>query len=162
MTDNANTTCQSDCAQPGSGSSGGNVQSRIIGYYEIWNWQKNCIGMHLQDIPVGSITHLHYSFGYIDPQSYQITTMDGTIPTNLFSQITDLKKINPGLKVVISLGGWSFSDNGTAQQPVFPSIAASTSVQSTFISNLIDFLQNYGFDGVDFDWVSLVESRDDG
>ena len=39
--------CQSNCNQPGSGSSGGNVQSRIIGYYEGWNQNVQCIGMGL-------------------------------------------------------------------------------------------------------------------
>lgn len=44
-TGNTNTTCQSNCDQPGSGASGGDVQSRIIGYYEGWNANKDCIGM---------------------------------------------------------------------------------------------------------------------
>lgn len=37
--------CQSNCAQPGSGGSGGNVQNRIIGYYEAWNVESKCAGM---------------------------------------------------------------------------------------------------------------------
>lgn len=45
VTDNVNTTCQSGCAQPGSGSSGGNVQSRVIGYYEAWVASRACNGM---------------------------------------------------------------------------------------------------------------------
>lgn len=106
-TDNVNTTCQSNCDQPGSGSSGGDVQSRLIGYYEAWNWAKNCVGMKLQDIPVSSITHLHYAFAYITPDDYQISPMDNTVPNELFSQITALKSQNPDLKVIVSIGGWS-------------------------------------------------------
>ncbi|KAF2716673.1 glycoside hydrolase family 18 protein [Polychaeton citri CBS 116435] len=138
VTDNANTTCQSNCKQPGSGTSNGDVQSRIIGYYEAWNWNKKCTGMQLKDIPVSSITHLHYAFAYIDPSSYEITTMDNTIPYDLFTGITSLKMQNPNLKVIISLGGWTFSDDNTATQP--------------FVDKLIDFMLNYGFDGVDLDW----------
>jgi chitinase len=106
-TDNVNTTCQSNCDQPGSGSSDGDVQSRLIGYYEAWNWNKNCMGMKLQDIPVSSITHLHYAFAYITPDDYDISTMDDTVPNDLFSQIAKLKTSNPALKVIVSLGGWS-------------------------------------------------------
>lgn len=106
-TDNVNTTCQSNCDQPGSGASGGDVQSRLVGYYEAWNWNKNCMGMKLQDIPVSSITHLHYAFAYITPNDYQISTMDNTVPSELFSQITKLKSQNPALKVIVSIGGWS-------------------------------------------------------
>lgn len=44
-TDNANTTCQSNCDQPDSGASDSDSQKRIIGYYEAWNANKTCIGM---------------------------------------------------------------------------------------------------------------------
>jgi chitinase len=37
--------CQSNCEQPGSGRSNGNVQSRVIGYYEAWVHDKKCYGM---------------------------------------------------------------------------------------------------------------------
>ena len=37
--------CQSNCDQPGSGASGGDVQSRIIGYYEAWAHDRKCQGM---------------------------------------------------------------------------------------------------------------------
>ncbi|GAP90626.2 putative glycoside hydrolase family 18 protein [Rosellinia necatrix] len=151
-TNNANTTCQSNCDQPGSGSSGGDVQSRIIGYYEARNWQKNCIGMQLKDIPVSSITHLHYSFAYVAPSSYAITTMDDTVPTELFAQFAGLKKQNPALKVIVSIGGWTFNDNGTITQPVFGDIASSSGNRAKFIDSLLSFMTNYGFDGVDFDW----------
>ncbi|KAI0905820.1 glycosyl hydrolases family 18-domain-containing protein [Ustulina deusta] len=151
-TDNANTTCQSNCDQPSSGASAGDVQSRIIGYYEAWNWQKNCIGMQLKDIPVSSITHLHYAFAYVAPGSYQITTMDDTVPRELFSQFAGLKTQNPDLKIIVSLGGWTFNDNDTITQPVFGDIAGSSANRAKFIDNLLDFMQNYGFDGIDFDW----------
>ncbi|MCJ1383203.1 hypothetical protein MMC17_006316 [Xylographa soralifera] len=150
-TNNPNTTCQSNCDQPGSGASGGDVQSRIIGYYEAWNYNKNCIGMSIQDIPVGSITHLHFAFGYIDPTSFDVIPMDG-LPSDLFSQLTALKTQNPSLKTIVSLGGWTFTDNGTTTQHVFGNIVSSTDNRSKFITNLQSFLQNYGFDGVDFDW----------
>jgi len=37
--------CQSNCDQPGSGASGGDVQSRIIGYYASWAHSSSCQGM---------------------------------------------------------------------------------------------------------------------
>ncbi|KAL9118258.1 MAG: hypothetical protein Q9187_005199 [Circinaria calcarea] len=141
----------SNCDQPKSGASGGDVQSRIIGYYEAWNSDKRCIGMGFQDIPVNSITHLYFSFGYISPGSFQIAPMDGLSP-GLFSDLTALKKSNSALKTIVALGGWTFNDNGTSTQPVFSDIVSSSSNRSKFISNLLAFLRNYGFDGVDFDW----------
>ncbi len=52
-------SCQSNCAQPGSGGSGGNVQGRIVGYYEAWAHDRSCSGMKFQDIPVESLTHIN-------------------------------------------------------------------------------------------------------
>lgn len=37
--------CQSNCDQPGSGSSGGDVQKKVIGYYEAWAHDRSCAGM---------------------------------------------------------------------------------------------------------------------
>ena len=110
--------------------------------------------MQIKDIPASSITHLHYAFAYITPNGYEIVTMDDTVPTSLFSQITELKDQNPALKVIVSVGGWSFTDNGTNTQSVFGDIAGNAGNRAKFITNLLDFMQNYGFDGVDFDWVS--------
>jgi len=33
--------CQSNCDQPGSGASGGDVQKKVIGYYEAWAHDRN-------------------------------------------------------------------------------------------------------------------------
>ncbi|KAI8631028.1 carbohydrate-binding module family 18 [Xylariaceae sp. FL1651] len=141
-TNNANTTCQSNCEQPGSGASGGNVQKRIIGYYEAWA---------INQIPVNALTHLHFAFAYITPGSLQVVPMDGVDETVL-QDFTSIKRKNSGLKTVVSIGGWTFSDNGTATQPLFGEICSSAANRATFIGNLLDFMRQYAFDGVDFDW----------
>ncbi|OTA92708.1 glycoside hydrolase family 18 protein [Hypoxylon sp. CO27-5] len=144
--------CQSNCEQPSSsGKSGGDVQSRIIGYYEGWKYNADCSGVSLRSIPVGSLTHLHLAFGYITPGSYDIVMMPG-VPDSVITDVMDLKQQNPGIKMIISLGGWTFSDNGTDTQPVFSDIVSSTANQLKFISKLLAFVNEYGFDGVDFDW----------
>jgi chitinase len=69
-----------------------------------------------------------------------------------WSQITNLKQRAPGIKVWISLGGWTFSDNETDTQPVWGDLASTASKRSTFVSNLYTFMKHWGFDGVDLDW----------
>ncbi|EMD68575.1 glycoside hydrolase family 18 protein [Bipolaris sorokiniana ND90Pr] len=154
VTDDEETSCQSNCEQPNSGASGGNVQKRIIGYYEAWNYQKNCIGMRMQDIPVGSLTHIYYSFGYIRPSTYDIIPMDDGKPlsTDTFTEFASLKQKNPALKVVIALGGWTFNDNNTIWQPVFSDLSSTPTKRALFIEKLLTFFNRYGFDGVDLDW----------
>lgn len=153
--DDEESGCQSNCDQPGSGSSGGDVQQRIIGYYEAWNHKKKCMGMKISDIPTGSLTHIYYSFGFIEPDSYDIIPMKGEdedISTNTITEFAGLKRKNPGLKVIMALGGWSFNNNDTIWQPVFSDIVSSKEKRSKFIGKVEDFMMEYGFDGIDIDW----------
>lgn len=69
----------------------------------------------------------------------------------LYSRFTALKKLKPGLQTWISVGGWSFTDPGPTQA-TFSTLAASSSAQSQFFASLVNFLQTYGFDGIDLDW----------
>lgn len=77
--------------------------------------------------------------------------MDSATPGSLFDDLTTLKSIKPDLKIWVSIGGWTFSDNNTATQPVFGDIAADAGKRQHFANNLVHFMQQHGFDGVDLD-----------
>lgn len=93
-----------------------------------------------------------FSFGYITPGDFKIVPMDD-LKSSLFSKMTALKKRNGALKVMIALGGWTFNDPGPTQT-VFHDVASSKANRAKFITNLLSFMRQYAFDGVDFDWVS--------
>jgi chitinase len=101
---------------------------------------------------VNVLTHINYAFGYIDPGSFRVITMDAQTDRNLFQTVAEAKLTNPSLKVFLSVGGWTFSDNGTATQPVFGNIARSAGNRQTFANNVVDFMKTYGYDGIDIDW----------
>lgn len=72
------------------------------------------------------------------------------MPSSLFVQTAGLRTLNSDaddVEIFVSIGGWSFSDNSTATQPVFSDIAASEANRNTFAKNLVNFLKEYGFDG---------------
>ncbi|TGO53519.1 hypothetical protein BOTNAR_0293g00090 [Botryotinia narcissicola] len=99
---------------------------------------------------------VNFAFAYIDPNTLDVTTMDSTINEDLFRQVADMKSSTSGnaaLEVYVSIGGWAFSDDQTATQPLFPNIAASAENRTLFARNVLQFLTTYGFDGVDLDWV---------
>jgi chitinase len=96
---------------------------------------------------VDALTHLNYAFAYIDPESFDITTMDGLTDENLFGDVAELKDIKKDLKVWISIGGWTFSDNDTTTQPVFGNIARTSANREKFAKKLLSFLDFWGFDG---------------
>lgn len=107
-----------------------------------------------KDIPVGGLTHLYFSFGYITPGDFQVAPMDAQSP-DLFNDVTSLKSKNSGLKVIVALGGWTFNDPGVTQA-VYSNMVSTQANRATFILNLLSFFREYAFDGVDFDWVSLL------
>ncbi|KAI8659036.1 Chitinase [Fusarium keratoplasticum] len=76
--------------------------------------------------------------------------MDGIDPA-IYKNIGNVKARNPNLKIVIALGGWTFSDPGPWQDK-FPSLASTKENRATFINNLLGFLSEYGYDGVDWEY----------
>lgn len=66
--------------------------------------------------------------------------------TDLYPRVTGLKQFNAGLKVYISVGGWA------AGGAIFSTMTASSASRSTFIKSAVQFMDTYGFDGIDIDW----------
>jgi GH18 family chitinase len=80
--------------------------------------------------------------------------MDGKTGA-LYNRFTGLKNTNPGLKAYISVGGWSFTDPGPTRN-AFSNMASSSANRGKFISGLMSFMNEYGFDGVDRDKANYV------
>ncbi|KAI1798649.1 chitotriosidase-1 [Daldinia bambusicola] len=151
--------CQSNCVLeppvPAGGSGIPVLSNKVIGYYEAWSARRSCRPFPPSAIPVEGLTHVNFAFAYIDPQTLQVTTMDSETPEYLFIETTDIKQLksrSSELQVFVSIGGWTFSDNDTSTQSVFPDIARDPSKSRKFADNLVSFMTRYGFDGVDLDW----------
>jgi chitinase len=87
---------------------------------------------------------------YIDPVSFAIVPMDANqVP--LYSRTTALKTKDSELEVWFSIGGWDFTDPGPTAT-TFSQLAASTSAQTQFFASVLEYLESYGFDGIDLDW----------
>jgi len=79
-----------------------------------------------------------------------------------------MRRKNPAIKTLISVGGWNFNDcncpasacfgQGSATCEIFSTIAASESKIRTFASNILDFCRRWGFDGFDLDWEYPVKA----
>jgi chitinase len=65
-------------------------------------------------------------------------------PSN-FKLLCALKKENPDLKTLISIGGWTWSGR-------FSDAALTKASRSAFADSCVKFIKKYGFDGVDIDW----------
>ncbi|TGO44289.1 hypothetical protein BCON_0554g00010 [Botryotinia convoluta] len=96
------------------------------------------------EIPAALLTHLYVAFAYITAD-YDITNMDG-VTSEIYQNVGNVKSKNPDLKILISIGGWAFD------QSIFSNMVYSSGTRATCIQNVLNWLGEYGYDGVDFDW----------
>lgn len=123
---------------------------KIVCYYTNWSQYRTKIGKYVpEDIPADLCTHIIYAFGWL--KKGRMSSFEGNDETKdgvpgYYAKIVGLKKINPKLKVLLAIGGWSF---GTQK---FKDMAQSRYARQTFIYSAINFLRKRGFDGLDMDW----------
>ena len=110
---------------------------RVVGYYPYWmqgSFQPN-------DLDLETFTHINHAFAWPNEQG------DIIAPTGMLDpSIADYIHIN-NRKIILSLGGW-----GTDQTAGFVSSTSTFELRSQFITNIIDKMITYGYDGVDIDW----------
>ncbi|EED18783.1 bacteriodes thetaiotaomicron symbiotic chitinase, putative [Talaromyces stipitatus ATCC 10500] len=148
------TGCQSNCPQPVPDAPASNTQTRIVGYWEAWNSENPCGTMPPGQIPATLLTHLNVAFAYIS-DDFDLTTMPG-VPEGIYQSVGNVKFKNPELKLIITVGGWDFS------QQLFSQMVSSATSRATFIQNVLSWLGEYGYDGIDFDWEYPGASDRDG
>jgi chitinase len=62
-----------------------------------------------------------------------------------FKQLIALKRDNPALTVLVSVGGWTWSGN-------FSDAVLTAQSRKIFVDSAVDFLRRYELDGLDIDW----------
>ena len=103
----------------------------IVGYAVYWE----------NSLPDPSlVTHINYAFAHIKDD---FETLD-IKSTSRLRTIAALKKQNPDLKVLLSVGGWEAGN--------FSEMAADEKHRQKFCKNCLSAVQQYGLDGIDIDW----------
>ncbi|KAI1049556.1 hypothetical protein LB505_008067, partial [Fusarium chuoi] len=130
--------------------------SRVIGYFEGWAKARPCEAFSPEQIPIGLYTHINFAFATIDPKTFEIKP-DKESDIRMYKRLTELKRLDPELKVYIAVGGWTFNDPGPTAS-TFSDLAASLPRQRAFMKSLVSFMSTYGFDGLDLDWEYPVDT----
>ena len=96
----------------------------------------------LDSFPVEKLTHLIYSFGHLRGNKLHISNAGDTA---CIQKMVSFKTRNPGLKIILSLGGWG----GCRDCPAVFASAAGRKEFSASVKELTDYFQT---DGIDLDW----------
>ena len=113
---------------------------RVIGYYS-----GDLFDEPLENLQTDKLTHIMYAF--LIPQK------DGScVPFENPDKVKALveKAHKDGCKVYIAVGGWSYKD--VPLVTTFEAVAANDILRKKFIGNVMDIVDEYGFDGVELDW----------
>lgn len=174
----------------GESSSHGKPSYKRVGYFTQWGVYGRDFQVKDMDTSgqAGKLTHINYAFGNVNAEGKCFTgsvpgeadawadyarpleaadSVDGVADTaeqplaGNFNQLRELKARYPGLKVLISLGGWSWSTH-------FSDAARTPASRKAFVSSCIDLYIKGNlpldgarggagaaaglFDGVDLDW----------
>ncbi|KAH9388348.1 Cht9p [Tyrophagus putrescentiae] len=119
---------------------------RVVCYLGTWSVYHKIDPFVIEDIDVHRCTHIDeykYTIQVFDP--YQD---DSANPWDKkgYQRFNDLRKINPELTTMISLGGWY---EGSEK---YSDMARNPTYRKNFVDSVIAFLAKYDFDGLDLDW----------
>ncbi|KAL1941618.1 hypothetical protein VTO73DRAFT_7057 [Trametes versicolor] len=127
------------------------------------NWGIYGANFQPTDIIPSTLTHIVYAFADVSPDTGSISLTDSYADeqkhfpgdswdetgNNLYGclkQMYLLKLKNRNLKVLLSIGGWTYSQSGH-----FNFVTDATK-RATFVTSAVSMIENYGFDGIDIDF----------
>ncbi|KAL5772825.1 hypothetical protein ACOSP7_012440 [Xanthoceras sorbifolium] len=107
----------------------------------------------ISDIDSSLFTHLIYGFSDLNSTTYQLSlSYNDEKHFSIFTKT--VKQKNPSVTTLLSIGGEAnYSD--------FSSMVSNSSYRKSFIDSSIKIARLYGFQGLDFWWVSSNISRSD-
>lgn len=125
-------------------------QDRVVCYVQAASaYRKEPLTFTPDELDPFACTHVIYAFATIDPHTYNMISNDDEydIIQGGYRAITGLKRINPKLKVLISVG-----EGREDRSRRFSSMVTSASRRRDFIRSAIVLIKRYGFDGMDIHW----------
>jgi chitinase len=123
-------------AQPDSASTVAN-KTEIIAYV----FPRDRI-LGANEVAAKKLTRINYAFANV---------ADGKVVEGFahdrenFAVLNGLKQQNPHLKILVSVGGWTWSKN-------FSDAALTKESRKVFIESGVEFVKRYDLDGLDIDW----------
>ena len=89
------------------------------------------------------LTHINYAF--VDVKNNRAWLHYEKTDTVNFRKLNLLKQENPDLKILISIGGWTWSGK-------FSDAVLTDTSRQRFVTSAVDIIKKYDLDGIDIDW----------
>ncbi|XP_030240858.1 probable chitinase 10 [Drosophila navojoa] len=121
---------------------------KVVCYFTNWAWYRKGLGRYTpDDINTDLCTHVVYGFAVLDYSELTLRTHDSwaDIDNNFYTRVSGLK--SKGVKVSLALGGWNDS-----QGDKYSRLVRNAAARAKFIRHALDFIEKYGFEGLDLDW----------
>lgn len=118
---------------------------KVIAYVAGWN------DFDPEDIAVEKLTHINYAFCNVydglaqEGDSAEVRQWARTADSLNYLKLHALKKRNPELKIIGSIGGWTWSGG-------FHEAVMTDSSRKLFTQSVLDYMTRHSLDGIDFDW----------
>ena len=139
------------------------MAAEVVGYYP--GWKHESFPVTAANVDAGKLTMALYAFvdlcwdgkhgnpepsvNYVaacqEPLNGALAWRDEAADGANLRKLVALKKGHPKFKVVISVGGWDWSNR-------FSNVAASAEARANFIASSVKAMRRYGLDGLDLDW----------
>lgn len=94
-------------------------------------------------IDVWRLSHINYAF--VDVKDNRAWLHNEATDTINLRKLSELKKLNPDLKILISIGGWTWSKN-------FSDAVLTDTSTHNFASSAVSIVAQFNLDGIDIDW----------
>ncbi|XP_014210222.1 probable chitinase 10 [Copidosoma floridanum] len=121
---------------------------KVVCYFTNWAWYRQGEGKFLpEDIDADLCSHIIYGFAVLDGSTLTIKTHDSwaDIDNKFYERVVAYRA--KGKKVLVAIGGWNDSADDK-----YSRLANNPSARQRFIANVLQFIEKYGFDGLDLDW----------
>jgi len=99
------------------------------------------------DSLIRMLTHINFAFAKVVDGEMAFQGRSNDYEQRIresVARIMDFKKINPDLKVILSVGGWGAEG--------FSDAALTDESREKFAESGVKMIKKYGFDGIDIDW----------
>ncbi|MFI3211017.1 MAG: glycosyl hydrolase family 18 protein [Peptostreptococcaceae bacterium] len=157
--------------EPTVKASNDDLDRKLVGYFPEWSYKEESHNFFdVADLQWDSLTHIQYSFAQVNQETNklelcdteaaieedfsnhelvhkgEVITIDESLPyKGHFNIITQMKEKYPDVKVTMSVGGWA------ASRGFYTMLDTDAGIKS-FVDSCVDFVREYGFDGIDVDF----------